>query len=346
MIFHSDNLVVLHVIVLAFTRSADALSLDALMRERRPSDVAAAPPNGWQYGWPVKLMCAVTVAAYFASAMAKLTAPLGLAWASGQNLRSQMAVDGIRKELFGAAPNALSYTLYDWLPLFSVLAVGSLALEFFAPLALLNRRVGRIWAINTFMMHWGILMVMHITFHYQLSGVLFASFFRVERLLELPRRLWRRRAAEELVPGLPSPAAGLPAQTRNLQATLYYDGECGLCDRFVHFVLRHDQEEYFQFATLQSAAGQELMTRLRLNAADLQTVVLVEAGESYVRSSATLRVCRRLAGPWSLLFGFIVIPTAWRDAAYSLITRNRKRWFALPAECPVMQPQWRRRFIG
>src|ERR1051326_5282287 len=108
MIYHSDNLVVLHVIVLALARSADALSLDALLRRvRQPSPPSAAQAS-WQYGWPVKLMCALTVSAYFVTAVAKLSGPLGLSWASGHALRSQMAVDAIRKDLLGASPNPVA----------------------------------------------------------------------------------------------------------------------------------------------------------------------------------------------------------------------------------------------
>jgi predicted DCC family thiol-disulfide oxidoreductase YuxK len=352
MIYHSDNLVVLHAIVLAFTRSADALSLDALFRDRRQGSASAADRVSWRYGWPVRLMCAVTVCTYFVTAVAKLSGALGLEWMTGQALRSQMAVDQIRKELLGADPNAVSYALYDWLPLFTVLAIGSLATEFFAPVALLNRRIGRIWAVNTFLMHWGILLVMHITFHYQLWGLItpmFASFFRVERLLELPRKLWRRwrrRATEDVQEILPEASPGLAAKPGLPRATLYYDGECGLCDRFIQFVLRHDDHEYFQFATLQSDAGRAQLRQLGLPETELKTVVLAEAGKSYERSSATLRVCRRLGGLWPLLYGFIVIPKRWRDAAYSLVARNRKRWFKASPSCAVMSPQWRRRFIS
>jgi len=188
--------------------------------------------------------------------------------------------------------------------------------------------------------------VMHITFRYHLSGVLFAPFFRVERVLELPRKLWRRRAAAATAEFLPASATGLGTRPSLPRATLYYDGECGLCDRFVQFVLRHDRGEYFQFATLQSEAGREQLTRLGLPENDLRTVVLVDEGSSYVRSTATLRVCRRLAGLWPLLYAFIVIPKPWRDGAYALVARNRRRWFRTPSACPVMPPEWRRRFIA
>ncbi len=346
MIYHSDNLVVLHMIVLGFTRAADALSLDSLFRDRRDLGTSAASPVGWQYGWPVKLICAVTVCSYFVTGVAKLYSELGLSWMTGENLRAQMAVDAIRKELLGGAPNPVAYALYAWVPLFTVLAVGTMVMEFCAPVAMLNRRLGYLWAVNVFLLHWGILVVMHITFHYQLSGVMFLPFFRLERLLEVPRWLRQRRTLADAAPPSPGSAPGLSAPAASPRALLYYDGECGLCDQFVQFVLRHDRAEYFQFATLQSAGGREQLARLGPDEADLRTVVLVEEGATHVRSSATLRVCRRLGGLWPLLYAFMLVPRSWRDGAYSLVARNRKRWFKPPIECPVMPASWRRRFIG
>ena len=76
------------------------------------------------------------------------------------------------------------------------------------------------------------------------------------------------------------------------------------------------------------------------------TMVLVEAGKPFVRSTAALRVCRRLTGLWPLFYGLMLIPKRWRDQAYALIARNRKRWFKARSECPIMPPEWRRRFIS
>jgi predicted DCC family thiol-disulfide oxidoreductase YuxK len=349
MIYHSDNLLVLHMIVLGLTRAADAFSLDAFLRGLRQPGRAATPEASWQYGWPIKLMIGLTVSAYFVTAVAKLAGPLGLGWASGQALRSQVAVDRLRKELLGEPPNELFYAMYDWVPVFTLLAAGSLMLEFFAPVALLNKRAGRLWAASFFLVHWGIFFVMGIRFRYQLSSAMFLPFFPVEHLgywvCRLGRKLLKRAPAGSEEPATEANPIAAP-QPGASRATLFYDGECGLCDRFVQFVLRHDRREYFQFATLQSDIGREQLASLGLSQTDLRTVVLAEAGKSYDRSTATLRVCRRLSGMWPLLYGFIVIPKPWRDAAYAVVARNRKRWFKSTPECPVMPPHWRRRFIS
>ncbi|MGI8804922.1 MAG: HTTM domain-containing protein [Thermoleophilaceae bacterium] len=184
MIYHNDNALVLHALTLAVSPSADAWSLDARSRADSRHDDA-----DWRYGWPIQLMKAVTALTYFLAGVAKVKGPLGLAWASGDALRSQVAVDALRKELLGSTAAPLGARLYERVAIYRALAVGSLALELGAPLALVNGRLARFWAMNAFLMHWGIYFVMGIRFRYQLAGVMFASYFEPEQAV---RRIARR----------------------------------------------------------------------------------------------------------------------------------------------------------
>ena len=179
MVYHSDNILILHVLVLGLAPAADTLSLDA---RRTRGSVGAGADVAWRYGWPIQLIKTLTALTYFVAGVAKLKGPLGLRWATGESLRSQVLADGLRKELMGDGAAPLAFTLYRQLALFRVLAVGSLLLELGAPLALLDRRLARLWAVNVFMMHWGIYLIMRIKFRYQQSGLVFAPFFDVERV--------------------------------------------------------------------------------------------------------------------------------------------------------------------
>jgi len=181
MVFHSDNTLVLHTLVLGVSRATDAVSVDALVTGRRPD------PHP-RYGWPLTLMNALSTATYMLPGIAKVQGPSGWSWVQGDSMRRQVAIDSVRKEVFGSKAPRMAYALYRQRALFTLFAAGSLVLELFAPLALLNRRLGRLWAVAAFGMHWGIRAIMGIRFRYQLSGVSFASWFEVERLLELVRR--------------------------------------------------------------------------------------------------------------------------------------------------------------
>jgi hypothetical protein len=192
MIYHSMHLPVLHALILGLSPAADALSLDA--RHQMVARGRQDPASGWQYGFPIRLICAITVLAYFVTGMAKLAGPLGLTWVT--SIRSQVAADALRKEVLGGAGSPLFYHLYNQAWLFAGMGVLTFVIELGAPLALLNRRLGQLWAVGAFLMHWGVFFVMAITFSYHLSGIIFASFFDVERPLTWFRALYDQRAAQ------------------------------------------------------------------------------------------------------------------------------------------------------
>jgi hypothetical protein len=212
MIYHSANLPVLHVLILAVVPAADALSLDAWRRRRCGTPSGLNPAGDWHYGWPIRLICAITVATYVLAGVAKVAGPLGWSWATSEGLRSQVAADCLRKEVLGEAGSALFHAVYDWEWLFAILAPMSLALELGAPLVLLNRRLGRAWAVAAFFMHWGIFFLMGITFRYQLSGAAFAPFFNLERPLAWFARSRSRAATTAGAPAEP-PVAADPERT-------------------------------------------------------------------------------------------------------------------------------------
>ena len=187
MVFHTENLLVLHVWVLGFSRTADTLSLDA--RGREP------PEDSGRYGWPIRLMCAVTVITYFLAGYAKVHAA-GFGWAFDDTLRGLVAYDNVRKTELGAMHSALGGFLvgYDWL--FPPLAMTSLWVELLAPLALVGRRAGVFWAVLAWSFHLGVLLMMFILFHYQLFAFAYASFFRVEKLTEYARGRLAKRSTD------------------------------------------------------------------------------------------------------------------------------------------------------
>jgi predicted DCC family thiol-disulfide oxidoreductase YuxK len=81
---------------------------------------------------------------------------------------------------------------------------------------------------------------------------------------------------------------------------LLYDGVCGLCHRFVQFVLRHDPTGVFRFAPLQSPPAARILARHGSDSRDLATVSVVvdyELPEErlVVRSDAVIFILKQLA---------------------------------------------------
>lgn len=115
-------------------------------------------------------------------------------------------------------------------------------------------------------------------------------------------------------------------------AVVIFDGRCGFCQRSVRFILRRDTRRHFVFAPRQSEIGQRLLREAGFADAQPNSMVLIEGGRSFVRSTASLRIVRRLGGVWRLLYALVVIPRPVRDAVYGLIALNRHRLSACRVE--------------
>ena len=124
-----------------------------------------------------------------------------------------------------------------------------------------------------------------------------------------------------------------------------FDGVCNLCNASVNFIIDRDPAGHFLFAPLQGATAPALLQKHGRSIACLDTVLLIEGGQVFTRSSAALRILRQLNMPWPLLAVFLLVPAGIRDRVYGFIARNRYRWFGRTAACRVPTPELRARFL-
>lgn len=134
--------------------------------------------------------------------------------------------------------------------------------------------------------------------------------------------------------------------TPRTHAIVLFDGVCNLCNTSVNYIIDHDTDGYFKVASLQSDAAQALLADYALPADYLDSLVLVEDGEVYMRSTAALRIARRLDGAVRLLTIFLAIPEPLRDIVYAWIARNRYRWFGKRDTCRLPTPELQERFLA
>lgn len=128
-------------------------------------------------------------------------------------------------------------------------------------------------------------------------------------------------------------------------AIILFDGVCNFCNASVNFVIRRDQHDRFRFAPLQSAVGQALQEQYQLDPNTLSTFILVDNGKVYTKSTAALKVARRLGFPVNLGYLFIILPPFLRNAVYDLVAKNRYKWFGKKETCMVPDERVRRKFI-
>jgi predicted DCC family thiol-disulfide oxidoreductase YuxK len=129
-----------------------------------------------------------------------------------------------------------------------------------------------------------------------------------------------------------------------------YDGVCGLCNKWVRFILRHDEDDKFRFAALQSEFAQNVLRQELLNnSVDTVYLVLDDGAGNHrllTKSDAALEILSALGSGWAVMAGVLkVCPRPLRDRAYDYIARSRYRWFGRLEACPLPGPNDRRKFL-
>jgi predicted DCC family thiol-disulfide oxidoreductase YuxK len=131
-----------------------------------------------------------------------------------------------------------------------------------------------------------------------------------------------------------------------MSATILFDGVCNFCNGSVNFIIDRDPEAYFKFAPLQSEVGEKLLKENGIDKIETDSVVLIEDGKVYTRTTAALRIAKRLSGYWSYFYGFIVVPSFFRDIFYRLFAKYRYKMFGKQEACMLPSPEVRARFLA
>jgi predicted DCC family thiol-disulfide oxidoreductase YuxK len=135
------------------------------------------------------------------------------------------------------------------------------------------------------------------------------------------------------------------------QTVVLFDGECGLCDSFVSFVIRHDPRARFSFAPLQSPTGRELLRHHGFAEDALGSIVVIDrdgaqsAQSAMTKSSAVLTILGGLSGGWSALTALAYVPRPLRDGVYDGVAKVRRHWKKSPDRCMLMTPELKKRFL-
>ena len=132
---------------------------------------------------------------------------------------------------------------------------------------------------------------------------------------------------------------------------VFYDGVCGLCNRLVQFLLKHDKDGRLRFASLQSDFADKVLRRHGIDPKDLDTVNVIEnydqPGERVLqRSDAILCAGRELGGLWGASSSVArIVPRPLRDLVYRFVATNRYRVFGKYDTCMLPEPNQRCRFL-
>ena len=129
-------------------------------------------------------------------------------------------------------------------------------------------------------------------------------------------------------------------------SVIIFDGVCNLCNGAVNFIIDRDTSANFQFAPMQSVSANKILSTLNLPSDNIDSIILIENGSSYIKSTAALRICKKLGALWPLFYLFILVPRPIRDYFYGIVAKNRYRWFGKREKCILPNAEIESRFLN
>lgn len=129
------------------------------------------------------------------------------------------------------------------------------------------------------------------------------------------------------------------------KSIILFDGVCNLCNSSVNYIIKHDKTEHFLFVSLQSDVAKEILLQNNSNKINLETIILVENEKTYYKSTAALRIIKKLNGLINVLYLFIIIPKFIRDPVYDFIAKNRYKWYGKKDSCMIPTDNLKKRFL-
>ena len=123
---------------------------------------------------------------------------------------------------------------------------------------------------------------------------------------------------------------------------VFYDGECGFCNRIVHFIIRNENNNSIFFAPLKGTFAKEFLSQ-NLDEIDPNTFYLYNGKGLFFKSSAVLKLLDYFKWYWKFLKIFWILPKFFRDWCYAQIAKRRHK-LASPT-CFLPDSEQRKRFL-
>lgn len=125
---------------------------------------------------------------------------------------------------------------------------------------------------------------------------------------------------------------------------ILFDGTCAFCERWVRFIATRDNG-YFRFGASQNPEGRALLARYGTSREATRSIILIEDDEISLRSTAVLKIARRMTAPWRWASVFLLVPGPIRDAVYRIVAAIRHRIAGQSIACEIPPPEIRARLI-
>jgi len=122
---------------------------------------------------------------------------------------------------------------------------------------------------------------------------------------------------------------------KGIDKIVYFDGVCGLCDWSVNLLVKMDTQKNLKFSSLQGTSGQILLSDLKIDLNEFNTVLFKINDQVYTKSTAVFEIIQSIGGFFKILLIFNLLPTRFNDWVYSKIAKYRYKYFGKLDKCDI-----------
>lgn len=131
----------------------------------------------------------------------------------------------------------------------------------------------------------------------------------------------------------------LPAKLDENRRIVFFDGDCGLCQRSIQIFTDLDIQNVLLFAPLQGQTAEELLPEDLRDSDSLSTMAYVVASDDgtttiSTESDAVIRVLADIGGLSRLVSFLGLLPKSLRNSVYRYVANNRLK-FSKKLSCPI-----------
>lgn len=131
-----------------------------------------------------------------------------------------------------------------------------------------------------------------------------------------------------------------------INSILFYDGECGFCNKSVQLVLKWSKNKSLNFATLQGETAKFYKQKFSSFPKDLKHIVYHHKNKLYFGAKGFFEIAKDFKYPYKLLNLLGYLPNFLTDFFYSLIAQNRYKFFGKIDTCFLPDKIDRIRFLN
>lgn len=124
---------------------------------------------------------------------------------------------------------------------------------------------------------------------------------------------------------------------------LFYDGECGFCNRSIQFILDYERTDELQFASLQSDFAKQSLSQEYVE--NLDSIVVLDGNNLYTKAEAIFFIANYLKIPFRFACLGKYLPAWPFNKAYEFLAKNRYSLSQSRKSCKLPSPKQRKRFI-